>query len=84
MIAALALSAYSQRFMPSAFAAAAIAIFACVTLSLREGAVLAKWGVVCEKKKDRFGYWFYVGAHSFFGAFCLAAAVFSSLPPLPR
>jgi hypothetical protein len=84
MIAALALGAYSQRLMPVAFAAAAVPIFACVALSLREGAVLAKWGFVCERKKDRFGYWFYVGAHSFFGAFCLAAAVISSLPPLPR
>ncbi|HVX91262.1 MAG TPA: hypothetical protein VHC20_06610 [Candidatus Paceibacterota bacterium] len=81
MIAALALSAYSQRFMPSAFAAAAIAIFTCVSLSLREGAVLAKWGFVCEKKKDRFGYWFYVGAHSFFGAFYLMAAAITFFRP---
>ena len=83
MIGALALSAYSQRLMPAAFAMAAVAIFVCVGLALREGAVLAKWGIVCEKKKDRFGYWFYIATHSFFGAFCLLAAIFSSLPPSP-
>ena len=81
MIAALALSAYSQRLMPVAFAAAAVAISICVALSIREGAVLAKWGVVCEKKKDRFGYWFYVAMHSFFGAFFLMGAALTFFRP---
>jgi hypothetical protein len=75
MIGALALSAYSQRLMPLAFAAAAVAIFTFVTLAVREGVVLGK-GVqcVCEREKDSFGYWFYVVAHFSFGAFFLAGA----------
>ena len=81
MIAALALGAYSQRLMPAAFATAAVAIFTCVALSIREGVVLAKYGGVCERKKDRIGYWLYVGVHSFFGAFFLIGAALTFFHP---
>ena len=79
MIAALALGAYSQRLMPLGFAAAAVAIFTCVALSIQEGVVLAKWGFVCQREKERFGYWFYVAAHFTFGAFFLLGAILTSI-----
>jgi hypothetical protein len=81
MIVALALGAYSQRLMPVALTAAAVAIFACVTLSVREGVVLGNWGIVYERKKERFDYWFYIVAHFTFGAFCLACAAITFFRP---
>ncbi|MBI5381543.1 MAG: hypothetical protein HZA31_06545 [Opitutae bacterium] len=75
MVGSLALSAYSQRLMPLAFAVAAVTIFTFAALALREGVVLGK-GVqcICERNRDKFGYWFYIAVHFSFGAFFLAGA----------
>ena len=81
IVAALAVSAYSQRLMPPAFLAASIVILLSVTLSIRDGAVLAKYGCVFERRENRGWFWFWVSAHISLAAFCLFAAAIVFLWP---
>ncbi len=81
MIGALALSAYSPRLMPIAFAVAAFAILVSVLLSLHDGAVLRRSGSVVERKNDRAGFWVWITAHFSFGAFCLTCAAVTFFNP---
>ena len=65
--------------MPAAFAAAALAIFTNVTLSIRAGAVLENWGGVCEKKQGIGWFWTWIAMHGLFGAFFLFGAAMTFL-----
>jgi hypothetical protein len=83
MIAALTVSAYRQQLMGPAFLTASLLIFASVILSVRDGAVLEKWGYVCERKAEPIWFWFWLSAHCAFAIFCLACGIIVLLWPRP-
>lgn len=59
MIAAAAISALTARLSFAILAAAALAILINVTLSIRDGSVLAHGGRVCEKNQEGGWFWFW-------------------------
>jgi hypothetical protein len=88
MVAALAVSAYSQRLMPAAFLIAGFIIFTSVVLTIRDGAVWARGlgsfgGVVCERRNDRGGFWFWVCVHFLWAGFFLSAGAIMFVWPRP-
>ena len=75
MVAAIAVSAYSQRLMGPAFLVASGVIFSSVILSIRDGAVLERLGYVCERKREPRSFWFWVSAHFYFALFPFIVAI---------
>jgi hypothetical protein len=80
IVVGLALLYFYPRFLAPAFAAASLPIFASVTLSVRDGAVLERGGTVCERKEGAW-FWAWIVMHAFFGVFLLAGAVIVFLRP---
>jgi Ni/Fe-hydrogenase subunit HybB-like protein len=75
LVAALAVSAYSERLMGPAFLAASIVVLLSVILSIRDGAVLEKWGYICERKNEPRSFWFWVAAHFYLALFPFVCAM---------
>ena len=75
MVAAIAISAYSQRLMGPAFLTASIVIFSSVILSIRDGAVLERRGHICEREKEPRWFWFWVAAHFYLALFPFVGAM---------
>jgi len=73
-IAAFAFSYFYPRYLLVALCVYSILALVSVSLSIRDGVVLEKYGLVCERDKEKFGFWFWVFWHAFFPLLILSVA----------
>jgi hypothetical protein len=74
VIAALAFSYFHPRYLLVALCVYSILALVSVSLSIRDGVVQDRYGLIYERRKEKSFFWFYVFGHAFFPLLILSVA----------
>jgi hypothetical protein len=77
LIGAIAYGYCYPRYVLVALCVYALLALSSISISIRDGVVLEKYGLVCLRAKDRFGFWFEIAVRAFFPLLILSVALMS-------